>query len=651
VTLLASLSSLPIVWLLGVVISRPLGLDFSLVRRLAAGLLAFAMTTSVIRAITPDSVISTNSNFPAFWYLLLGTLISVVVAMVLLVVVEALVPSGSLPGPVALVRAAPRRLRRGRRYLRITRILLRHGLAAYVFTRQRPDLAGSEGRRRLARSLAAALDEAGVTFVKLGQIMATRADLLPVEFTEELGRLQTAASPVPWADVRGVLVAELGRPPEEVFAAITAEPLAAASIGQVHAATTRDGRPVVVKVLRPGIERVVAGDLDILLRLCRRLQQRTRWGRSLGVAELAEGFAGALREELDFRVEARNAAAVAAGSAVRDVAAVRVPGVEAGSTRRVLVLERLSGVPVVAAPAGVDRARLARTLLELLLRQVLVDGVFHADPHPGNLLLLDGPPDEPRVGLLDLGSVGRIDAGLRAGLARLLLAVDRADPVAAVAALLEVTDPPDGLDERALRRDTGRFLARNLGPGTSLSAALVGELFALLSRHRIGAPPELAAVLRAIGTLEGTLTALDPGFDVVAGARAFAARRVGAELDPAALRRTLGGELLTLLPLLRGMPQRIDRVVSAVEDGRLTVRVAAQPGPAVGAGLNALLATAIAATTGLMAALLLVAGGGPRISETMTLHQLFGYLLLVVSAILGLRVLGLVYWRRPGAGS
>src|SRR3954447_6407070 len=200
VNLLASLSSLPLVWLLGVIVSRPLGLDFSLVRRFGAGLLAFGITTPVIRAITPDSVISTRANFPAFWYLLLGTLISVVVAMVVLVVVEALVPSGSLPGPVALLRATPRGVRRARRYLRIALILARHGLAAYVFTRQRPRMGGTEGRRRLARSLTAALDEAGVTFVKLGQILATRADLLPVEFVEELGRLQTAAAPVPWAE-------------------------------------------------------------------------------------------------------------------------------------------------------------------------------------------------------------------------------------------------------------------------------------------------------------------------------------------------------------------------------------------------------------------------------------------------------------------
>jgi ubiquinone biosynthesis protein len=643
VTLWASLSSLPLVWLLGVVVSRPLGLDFSQVRRFGAGLLAFAITNSIIRAITPDSVLGTGGAFPAFWYLLLGVLLSVVIAMIVLIVVEALVPSGSLPGPVALVRAAPRGLRRARRYLRIGWILARHGLAAYVFTRQRPRMAGSAGRRRLARSLAAALDEAGVTFVKLGQILATRADLLPVEFVEELGRLQSAAAPVPWAQARAVLAAELGRDPDDVFAHVDPEPLAAASVAQVHAATTVDGRAVVLKVQRPGIGQVVAGDLDILLRLARRLAARTRWGRSLGVTALAEGFAVALREELDFRVEARNIAAVGIAAAARKPPLARVPSVEAELvTQRVLVMERLSGVPVDAAPAGVDRPALARDLLAFLLGQVLVDGVFHADPHPGNLLFLDADGG-PRIGLLDLGSVGRIDAALRAGLARLLMAVDRADPVVAVAALREVADAPDGLDERALQRDMGRFLARHLGPGTSLSAALVGELFALLARHRIAAPPELAAVLRAIGTLEGTLTALDPGFDVVAAARAFAADEVSAQLTPAALRRSATDELLALLPLVRGIPQRVDRMVSALEAGRLTVRVAAPPGPLGSHGLTALLAATIAATTGLMAAVLLAAGGGPRISDTMTLHELFGYLLLIVSAILGLRVLGLVY--------
>ncbi|WP_300008397.1 AarF/ABC1/UbiB kinase family protein [Pseudonocardia sp.] len=408
------------------------------------------------------------------------------------------------------------------------------------------------------------------------------------------------------------------------------EPLAAASIAQVHAVRLGDGSAVVVKVQRTRIAQVVAGDLDILDRIARRLERSTPWGRSLGIAALADGFAASLREELDFRTEARNIATVAAGAARRGVDdVVRTPRVHE-ATRRVLVMERFSGRPV--DEAGPEAAPV---LLDCLLGQILVDGVFHADPHPGNIPVLgpessDGAP--LRLGLLDLGSVGRLDGGLRESLARLLLALDRDDPVAVVDALLEVVDAPDGLDERAVVRSMGRLLARHLGPGATLDAAAVGELFALLARHGLSAPPELAAVLRALGTLEGTLTRLDPGFDLVAGARAFASAQVAARMEPAAVRRAVTDELAALLPLVRRLPRRVDRIVSALDSGQLTVRVAAQAPRTSGGVLSAVLVTAIAATTGVMAALLLVSAGGPPLTETMTVDQLLGYLLLAVSA-------------------
>lgn len=641
---IAPLAALPMVWLLSIVISRPLAMDFSLVRRLVAGLLAFGITDDLIKAITPEALIGVANNFPTFWYVLIGTLMAVVIAMVLLVLVEALVPSGSLPGPVQIIRAIPRWFRRTLRYLRIASILMRHGLGAYVFTRQRPDLSTEIGRRRLARSLAATLDDAGVSFVKLGQILSTRADLLPAEFVEELSTLQAGASPVSWAEVREVLATELGRDPAQVFAEIDEEPLAAASIAQVHTARLLDGTAVVVKVQRPRIAQVVASDLDIVERIARRLERSTQWGRSLGVVALADGFATSLREELDFRTEARNTTAIAVAAAQRDAdVVVRTPRLMAGlATRRVLVMERFTGVPVDAAPAGTDTVALAGALLDCLLGQILVDGVFHADPHPGNILLLDSDP--LRVGLLDLGSVGRIDGGLRAGLAQLLLALDREDPAAVVDALLEVVEAPEGLDERALHRAMGRFLVRNIGPGLPLDSAVIGDLFALISRFGLATPPELAAVLRAIGTIEGTLRRLDPGFDLIAGAREFASRQVSARLEPAALRKSMTDELAGLLPLIRRLPRRVDRIFAALDAGTLTVRLAAPTAPAwSGSVLKVILATAIAATTGVMAALLLVSGGGPKISESMTLNQLIGYLLLMISAILGLRVLGQVY--------
>jgi ubiquinone biosynthesis protein len=206
-------------------------------------------------------------------------------------------------------------------------------------------------------------------------------------------------------------------------------PLAAASIAQVHAATLKSGQRVVVKVCRPEAPALVESDLAILERLALTLQRSSSWGRSVGIVDLVHGLAGALREELDLRIEARNMISVAASAAARRGSiGVRIAApIETLSSQRVLVMERLDGQPLstLSPEAGPDdRDALARNLLDCLLRQIMIDGVFHADPHPGNILLLsDGP-----LGLLDFGTVGRIDAGLRAALQRLILAVDRGDP-------------------------------------------------------------------------------------------------------------------------------------------------------------------------------------------------------------------------------
>jgi ubiquinone biosynthesis protein len=596
-----------------------------------------------------------GSNAAAVAFLALTAVCSMLAGLVFLVLAEAMVPTGSLPRARDLRRDLSGRIARTRRYLQILRIAIKHGLGPYLRGRRRPGRENATSQAELARSLRLALDEAGVTFVKLGQVLSTRSDIIPATVANELSRLQDQVSPAPWPLIEQVLTDELGAPPHQLYAAFDTEPLAAASVAQVYAArlpadpSLADGADVVVKVQRPGIAALVDRDLDIVRRLARLLERNTDWGRSMGVLALADGFADAMREELDFTVEAGNMTTVAAGQSIAASNDLVVPELYPDQcTRRVLTMQRLDGIGLgsaaqAIADRGLDPVRLGRALFDCLLGQVAIDGVFHADPHPGNFLLLtDG-----RIGMLDLGSVGRLDPATREALQRFLLAIDHGDPVSATDALLEIVYRPDVIDERALERAVGQFMTKHLAAGVKLGPAMFNDLFKIITSHDLGVPPEVAAVFRALATIEGTISRISPSFDLVAASRQFAAAHVTDRLAPDALRRTATEELATLLPMLRRLPRRIDRIAAAAESGRLglNVRLFADErdrGHLTGLLHQALLAI-LGATAGLMAVLLLGTPGGPKVTESISLYQLFGYNFLVISAVLVLRVLVLVF--------
>ncbi|GAB3827620.1 ABC1 kinase family protein [Dactylosporangium cerinum] len=615
---------------------RLLGVRFGRTRLLLAGVLALVVSGPISRGVAGSVPRDTTSTAP-LWLLILAVIASLIVAMVFLVVAEALVPTGRFT-PLLWLRGLRARSRRTRRYAQIVAIAVRHGLGPY--------LRGRRSAAPAARSLRLALEEGGLTFVKLGQVLSTRRDLVPGEFVDELSTLRDRATPVAWTDVQAVLEAEFGMPPGELFASIEPEPLAAASVAQVHAATLRSGAAVVVKVQRPGIRSIVERDLDIVGRLAETLEARTRWGRTAGAVGLADGFAQAVREELDFRIEARNLAAVAAADPDGPVTfPVPVPAL---CTEKVLVMSRLDGVPLsgaapVVAARGLDAADLARTLLFCVLRQILVAGVFHADPHPGNVLLLtDG-----RLGLLDFGSVGRLDGGVREALQRLLLALDRGDPAGATDALLGVVARPDEVDEERLERSLGQFMARHLSTGGGTDPALFRSLLRLIADYELTVPPEVAAVFRALTTIEGGLAELAPGFDVMTEARGFANRYFAELWRPETVRDALTAELTTLVPVLRRLPRRVDRIASALERGRLGVNVRLfadeRDRRHVSGLVHQVLLTVLGGVAGIMAVMLLGTDGGPKVTTNLSLFALFGYNLLAVAAILALRVLVVIF--------
>ena len=629
-----------------------LGLPVGTLRALIAGLLGFVAAYLLGRSLHAAQ----PGHAVAFITVVLG--VPLIVAMIFIVVAEVLVPSGTTPGPVDVIRGVQSAVARSRRYSQISRIAVRHGLGPYLRGGQAGEDAPS-GRAALALSLRQALEEGGVTFVKLGQLLSTRRDLLPDEFIAELTRLQDRAEPAPWDQVQEVIAQSLGAP-EQVFAELRHEPAAAASIAQVHhARLRRDGvdAEVAVKVQRPGIRATVEQDLDILQRLAVRLERRARWARAVGAVSVARGFAAAMREELDFRVEARNTLAVAATwegqqRVVGDGVSVTLPAVhEQLCTEHVLVIEWLDGVSLRGAgqlidDRGLDRAVLSRALLRSLVYQITEGGVFHADPHPGNVLLLS----DDRLALLDFGSVGRLDARQRLALQDLLLALGRGDPAAFRDALLELVTRADEIDELLLERALGQFMARHLTGGTAATPEMFTDLFRLASRFELAIPPEIATVLRALGTLEGTLTLLTPGVDIAAEAQAYAADQVGSKVAPRAVKKTVADELTELLPVVRRLPRRFDRVTGALEQGRLGLNVrlfADERDRRVVTGLtHQFLLTFLGVASGIVAALLLGAPGGPKVAPAVSLYQVIGYNLLVVAVILVLRVLFTIFRSR-----
>jgi ubiquinone biosynthesis protein len=571
-----------------------------------------------------------------------------------------------MPHPVRSLRARARRLRR---YAEVTRIAGRHGLASFLGAARPPaarrdSLAAAGGQtaarvrgRQLALSLRAALEEGGGIFVKLGQVLSTRSDLLPADVIAELSGLQDDVAPAPAAEVDSLLASELGAPVREVFAWFDPKPLAAGSIAQVHRAQLTAGRQVVVKVQRPGIRQLVERDIDILLRLARTLEARADWARQYRVVELAQGFADALAEELDFRVEARNIVAVA------DSSGIHIPAVHRSlSTSCVLVMDFVEGVSArdagpVLDRAGADRAEVARGLLDCMLRQVMIDGTFHADPHPGNVLVL---PDA-RLALIDFGLVGRLDPLQQTGLRRLLLAVVRRDSGEMYAALADLAqfrlESPIGDD--LLERALAQFMAQHLGPGMIPDAAMFTALFTLLTEFGITFPPVIGGVFRAMVTLEGTLALLAPGFQMMEESRSLASSLLGSQLAPSSIGEAATDELIALLPVLRRLPRRLDRITASMERGTLGVNVRLSPDePVIRLAttlVNRAVLAFIGASVSLLSVGLLAIHGGPVLllgtahDAGISVFRILGYLGLFFGVVLILRVV--VAIAREGIGS
>jgi ubiquinone biosynthesis protein len=436
------------------------------------------------------------------------------------------------------------------------------------------------------------LEELGPTFIKLGQVLATRVDLFESEWIAEFSQLQDSAPPVPYELLLPQLVEDLGGPPEQVFAAFDPVPLAAASVAQVHRARLHDGTEVVVKVRRPGIRPVIEADLRWLLRLAQLAESESPELRTFSPQQVVQQFGKSLRNELDFAVECRNATRIAAqfeGYADADASQPRPGGGELlqaaplivvprvhwqWSGERVCVQDYIVGIPgrklAEVDAAGLDRKVLARRGARAVLKMIVQDGFFHADPHPGNVFYLPGN----RIAFIDFGMVGRLSEQRREQLMALLLGLVQQEP-ARVADVLTDWSGDGAVDHEALVAEIEAFVEQYRGlPLRQLKlAALLSDVVAILRHHRVALPADLGLLVKAFVTLEGMGRELDPDFDMAGEALPLLRQLLRERYQPAALLGRGWRSVSELLGLLAGLPQDLSRLLRAARKGRLDIHI------------------------------------------------------------------------------
>jgi ubiquinone biosynthesis protein len=464
-----------------------------------------------------------------------------------------------------------------------------------------------------------AFEELGPTFIKLGQVLATRPDLIPMSLVEELRRLQDRVPPFPGEDAKREIERQLGSPVERLFARFDATPLAAASIAQVHRATLRDGTEVVVKVRRPNLEAQISRDLDVLTSLAGLLEDNVPESRQFSPRAIADEFRHSIWREIDLTKEARNIERFARNfRGERTVHVLRnYPEL---SGKAVLTLEFIDGIKAsdVASleAAGIDRSDLARRGVEFVVKQIFQHGFFHADPHPGNIFVLrDG-----RIAPIDMGMMGQLDRDLRDALLELLVGLLLGDGGKIVALLRRLELVDESADLGALRRDAQKMIdAYNELPLEEVDIGVfIGELFEVLARHRVLVPPELLLTGKALATVEGVARILDPRLDPMQAMRPLVLHSYLERLaDPRFLARDAiraGEDTVTMLATL---PRELTAIVTQLRSGRLKIATDlegyrhAELERARGANRVALSLMVSALLVG--SSILLAAGGGPTI--------------------------------------
>ena len=475
--------------------------------------------------------------------------------------------------------------------------------------------------KALGKALAGDLETMGPTYIKLGQLLSTRYDMLPDAYCDALARLQDDVAPFPFEEVEQIVTTEVGLRMSKAFSEFDSTPIAAASLGQVHRARLRDGREVAVKVQRPAIRKTIADDLDALQQVADWIDEHTDFGRRHHLRAMLDEFRKSLVRELDYRREAQNLVTLGKNLAEFELIIVPKP-IDDYTTDRVLTMEYVRGIKITklsdVAKLELPGKQLADQLFRAYLQQILIDGFFHADPHPGNVFVTD----DHRVALLDLGQVGYIAPQLQAHLTQLVFAISegRSDDVVTYA--LRISEKTPAFDEPGFSRAVADIVATQ--KDRTLAQVQVGKIvLAILEvsgRYGLIVAPDLAMLGKALLNLDQVGYMLDPSFSPNDAIRESAAeimqRRMAQSLSPGHLFQNM----IEMKDFLERMPGRVNRILDAIANNEVEVKVHAIDENKLLSGFQKI---ANRITMGLLMAALIV--GAAMLIRVPTSFQLFGY--------------------------
>ncbi len=490
------------------------------------------------------------------------------------------------------------------------------------------------------QGLRMAFEELGPTYIKLGQILSTRPDLIPMEFIQELSRLQDHVPAFSFDQVRKVIRSEFGRSAEEVFDSLEETPLASASIGQVHRAVLKDGEAVAVKFQRPGIRKIIEVDLEIMLHLATLAERHIEELAVHRPVKIVEEFARTLEKEIDYKTEATNMER-AAGHFLDDPN-VYIPKVyREATTSRVLTTEFIDGIKISnieeLEAAGLDRKLITARGADLVLKQVFEHGFFHADPHPGNIFVLP----ENVICLVDFGMAGIVDRQTRDDFVDLVESIVNQNEVRATQVLLKLTYREEEPDRRLLEREVADFMGRHLyKPLKDIELGkLLNQLLELATSFRLRIPADIFLMMKALGTVEGVGRMLDPEFDIFARAAPFITRVKLERFKPERIADDAYDLGFQLIQFLRQFPNQLLDLANLIRQEKLRLQIEHR-------GLENMLVTLDRVSNrisfSILIAALIIGSALIVISETPPLVygiSLIGILLFSAAAIMGIWLL------------